>query len=133
MRDTVDYNELGKEIKNISDMLASSNPENNAADFRSEVRKIKNDLDGSPDPEIRFLLFFLDKFTKDLWDNIAMTSSQNLEDEFISRLLNDLSGPFRTIGDGFQEDDPTIYLEGYINMIDIYLLHIEKEQARRAQ
>lgn len=70
--------------------------------------------------DLQFLNFFLEKFVNDLWDNIAMTSSKKIQDEYIVDVLQDLAPYFKSIGSQIIDGEYDDCYEEYVGLIDSY-------------
>ncbi len=113
---------IGKLLKNIGYMLEEIDrePSDELTLLHDNLDAIADLAEKEEEPNLQYLVFFLNKFEKDLWDNIAMTSSKRIKDKYIIRVLQDLAPHFKAIGDSILTGTYDDCYEEYVGMVETY-------------
>lgn len=110
---------VGDDLRTIGEGLRE-NQEENAVDLISGVRDVRERADRSDDPHLRFQAYFLTAFVQDMWNNVAMTSSQLIDDGDIKRILEQTGRYLVEIGEATSSGEFHRCYDGYVKLLETY-------------
>lgn len=116
---------MGQLLQDVDD-----EPSDDLSAFHDGLNEIRATVTEESDPHLLFLEFFLQRFTKDLWDNVAMTSSLHIEDEYIIRVLESLGPYFVRLGENVRNSNYEECYSEYVGLYSTYIDRVKEENAR---
>lgn len=112
--------DISQTLVNIGEGLYFK-PADNANKLRKGLQKIEHLSKSMEDKDIEFMTYFLQCFIdQDVWNNLAMRSSQRLEDEIIDDIMQTIGSHFVEIGKRVREKEFYGCYEEYVKMVHDY-------------
>jgi hypothetical protein len=120
------HEEIAELLQEISDVLKDidDEPSDELSMLHDNLEKVSECVQDEGVADLRYLDFFFNNFIKELWDNIAMTSSKKIDDDYIIDMLRAIAPYFENISDHIRTKEYDKCYQEYVGIVEVYFTKI---------